>query len=147
MTTSEIILLITTVLGVVGTILASIIPQIMANKKQEIYLVKKEAILESLNFLDDYFSYEFSKQGDIPCKTNSQDLTFIGRACFNRLLTVCDNFELVDAFCKIFCPKAYDKSYADLNDYNEYRKLCRKELGLKKNVDIKEQIKYIAKIG
>lgn len=147
MTASEIILLITTILGIVGTILAAVIPQVMANKKQAIYVIKKDAILESLNFLDDYFSYEFSKQDGSPCKTDKNDLTFRGRACFNKLITASDNSELVDKFCQFFCPNLYGKEYASLEDYKNYRELCRKELGLKRELPYNDKIKYIGQIG
>ena len=151
----EICLSVLTAISIILTFIVSLCSMLRINKRKELYLIKKEAIFEALNFLDDFLSTKtFNtclKRENIITKIgkdNFQELTFRGRECFNKLVITCDDSELIDTFCKIILPQYYyeDKSIK-MNDYDNFRMLCRKELGLKQNTKCnRDDIIFIASI-
>ena len=151
----EIVLTVLTALSILLTFVISLISILHINKKKELYLIKKEAILETLKFLDDFLSiktfYNYPANRQAITRINAeniQDLTFTGRTCFNKLIITCKNADIIDTFCKIIFPQYYyrDKTIK-LSDYHNFRMLCRKELGLKNEPTYnKEDITFLAEI-
>ena len=134
----EIVFTIITILSLILSFACSLFSILYINKRKELYLIKKEAIFETLNFLDDFLSTtQFSDIKPVTSIKNEQDkenLTLRARVCFNKLIATCKNPEIIDAFCKIIFPQHYykGKDTIKLEDYHIFRMLCRQELGLKK---------------
>ena len=109
-------------------------------RKKYIYEVKQKAIIESLYFLDNYFStlnWDNGEKKPIRIEGISDEyLTFTARKCYNDLLVTCKNKNLPLKFIKFL------KTGMDINQENvlEYKNICRKELGFNK-IKIKEENK------
>ena len=136
-----------------GIISTPISAALIFNKRKEIYLVKKEAVLDCLSFLDDYLSVLYfyndkEKQTITKYVKDDDELTFRARDCFNKLILTCKNEEVIDVFCKLIFPQYYNfDNKAHLSDYHKFRMLCRKELGLKKEPKYnKKDIVFINKV-
>jgi hypothetical protein len=119
-------------------------------KKQLIYQAKRDAIIEALNFLDDWLSYltwhsdgsstEIPVEKDKIC--NTQNMTMRARKVLNLLCVYCDFEETVDLFSAILFHK--DEKKTDL--YIEFREACRKELRLSKISFNKDEV-FVAKVS
>ena len=110
-------------------------------KAQETYKIKLEAIFETLQFLDDYISW-LTVDGRCAVHKNitKTDSTIIGRECYNKLCTTCDNANLIELFNTIVF---HGKERNIFECYNQFRLEARKELGLKEII-FSEQDVFIA---
>ena len=76
MTPAQYVVLCTACLGLIGAVAAAILPHFFVNKNQEVYLLKKQAILDSLNFLDDRMELYLGRTDDsIVTKSSEENLT------------------------------------------------------------------------
>lgn len=113
-------------------------------KKESVYLIKKEAILDSLRIIDLYLSWLNYDSGVVPIREDiaSLDLTKKVRECYNNLCVSCDNNELIQLFLDIiFCK---DKDPMEL--YVNYRNKVRQELGLK-DITMDEKRVFVSKVS
>jgi len=134
MTEYEIIMTIIAFIGVVGAVLSSILSSVLFSKNKEIYLIKKEAILQSLEFLDDYLSTIkwTNVEQESSCKVK-EDLTFQARNCLNKLILTCKNQEIFETFMKILYPQCFNNINI-VQEYERFKYVCRQELGKKKKI-------------
>lgn len=134
------------------SILVPIIQLWVNNKnveKQQIYQAKREAIIQALEFLDDWLSYLTWQNGESPVETivkdqkcNVQNMTIRARKVLNLLCVYCNYEETINLFSRIlFHPE--EKS-ADL--YLKFRVSCRNELGLS-IINFNENEIFIAKVS
>lgn len=132
MTPAQYVVLCTACLGFLGAVAAAVLPHFLVNKNQEVYLLKKEAILESLTFLDDYMASFLEKNGTRVVQRNeAMELTLRARDCLNKLLIACKNKKIIETFCALIYPQGYGKSEPDLEDYLLFKILCRRALGIR----------------
>jgi len=135
------------------SILATIIITVCQNKanvklyeKNSNFDVKKEAILEAMNFIDTYISFLDFESGVVPVrdeKTTEQSLTIHGRTVYNKLCLTCDNKTIIDTYLNIILPKKSPSPVFDL--YNTFRNECRKELGFSE-IDLPKDEIYISRV-
>ena len=100
-------------------------------KKQETFKIKKDAIYETLEFLDDYISWmDLEENG---CKAEAirkeittTELTLTARKCYNKLCTTCDNESLIN----IFVDLVFGESKNKVALFRKFRNEARKELEL-----------------
>ena len=114
-------------------------------KKQLVYDVKKEAILESLTVIDVYLSWlNYDDNSHIPCResTTPLEITIKARHCFNNLCVTCERERLINLFAEIFFKKRSDV----LHYYVEYRNEAREELGINK-ISFNEEVIFLSKIS
>lgn len=123
---------------IIGVVSASISIKISNNttkkeikhfKEEETYKVKKDAIYETLQFLDNYLSWltiDGGKTKAVRNNVTTAELTLEARKCYNKLCTTCDNELLIEKFNKIVF--RHDENIFCL--LNEFRNIARKELGL-----------------
>lgn len=131
MTPAQCVVLCTACLGFLGAIVAALLPHILVNKNKEVYLLKKEAIFESLTLLDDYMALLLNKNDDkVVVRDKSADLTLQARDCLNKLLITCKDKKVIETFCAIIYPQGYGKAEPDLADYIAFKILCRRALGI-----------------
>ena len=93
-------------IAVFGVILSAIVSYAIATygySRQRIFDVKKDALLSSLVFLDDYLSWlDFSASGRkeliVPERRamSSLGMTVAARECYNKLCVTCDNEKLIN---------------------------------------------------
>ncbi|HCC34910.1 MAG TPA: hypothetical protein DEQ02_04480 [Ruminococcaceae bacterium] len=111
----------------------SIISATFFSKKARVHDIKKEAIFKSLALIDDFLAELLKYAGEegvvVSVDRTDKEYTKEARACFNELMLTCNNEALLNAFVKMFFSNLYGNNA--LQDYEEYRNLCRKELGLK----------------
>jgi len=150
---ATIISLIAICISAVSTILVPFI-QLWINHKNEkmqvIYEAKREALVEALNFIDDYFSYftwrndgtllEIETVKDPGCTVES--MTVRSRRTLNLLCAYCGKQETIDLFLAlVFRPT--DRP-AEL--FIKFREACREELGLSR-VEFNKNEVFIAKVS
>ena len=125
------------------------------NKKSVVFNIKRDVILKSLEFLNNYLSHVFKSEGAIASSKGFDDLTHQARACFSELHLVCKNEELLNTFMMLIFPEESDCDLTSLSQhttilYQTYHNLCREELGLKElSYDYlrKRDIFYIGRVG
>lgn len=127
-----------TLITVLGVVLSAVVSYAIATygySRQRIFDVKKDALLSSLTFLDDYLSWlDFSMPGSDALITpkrramTSLEITVAARECYNKLCVTCDDEKLMKVFLDIIF-NVSDKSICE--KYNEYRQCVRRELKLK----------------
>lgn len=125
-------------IAVFGVVLSAIVSYAIATygySRQRIFDVKKDALLRSLTFLDDYLSWlDFSVLGSDAVITPERramsplEITVAARECYNRLCVTCDDERLIQVFLDIIF-NVREKSVCE--KYNEYRQCVRHELKLK----------------
>lgn len=102
-------------------------------KSEHVYSIKKDALLESLDFCDKYLSWlrfanDNGESSPIPVRDEgitTQNLTLEGRAIYNKLCVTCENEETINCFNElIYGSTNWSKSY------QRYRNAVRKELGI-----------------
>ncbi len=132
MTPAQYVVLCAACLGMFGAVIAALLPQILVNKNREVYLLKKQAILESLTFLDDYMALSLQK-GDarIVQRAEGEDLTLRARDCLNKLLITCKNKKVIETFCALIYPQGYGREEPNIDDYISFKILCRRALGIR----------------
>lgn len=126
-------------IAVLGVVLSAIVSYAIATygySRQRIFDVKKDALLSSLVFLDDYLSWlDFSVPECNALITperrvvSSLEMTIAARECYNKLCVTCDNQKLIASFLDIVF--ASDGNLI-CEKYNRYRQYVRQELKLKK---------------
>ena len=106
---------------------------IKLQEKATIYSAKKEALYEVLSFMDNYVSWLTPSSGITPVreKTTILRMTSQARLCYNKLCLYCDNDKLLTLFWDIVCPDGNGQPYPVYSLYNDFRKECRNELGIK----------------
>ena len=62
---------------------------------------------------------------------NKIEITKKVRECHNKLTVTCENTEIIDKFIAII----ENKGINTFEEYNNYRNLCRKELGMEKQLE------------
>ena len=120
--------------------------ELTLKREHELYKIRKDVIFKSLDFLDDYTATAFKTKGKdvVVAYKSPEDFTKDGRDCYNGLLLVCNNDELLNAFLKLIFPNKFSDSKITLV---EYRTLCRKELELPEISFDEVKKKDIALIG
>ncbi|MCL2847998.1 MAG: hypothetical protein FWE13_04525 [Firmicutes bacterium] len=145
MSTTEIISVIFGTVGLLSTVIISILTIYHFNKKPMIYEIKKNAIQRSLRLLDDYMSNsDWIGKDEKPIQKKElsvEYLTIEARECYNELILACDNADLISAFNRIMFSRVFNS-----RQMQEYRLLCRKEIGLK-NICIDNEITFINRVG
>lgn len=99
-------------------------------KNKEVYRVKEQAIIKSLNYIDDYISWlNIVENHDKQQRKsiNNPEFTIAGREIFNELCVTCKNSRLILLFSEIILEAESDI----FSKFSCYRNLARKELGLK----------------
>lgn len=124
--------------------------------------IKRNAILDALNFIDTYFSWlDWSDDPSKDARTTSpypgqparemmtvEKTTTMARKCYNELSLSCDQ-EIVDKFLIIIFSddgQLREKGSCLAKEYNEFRNLARKELGLSA-INLSEEKVFIACVG
>lgn len=112
---------------------------------EHIYDIKKEVIQESLDVLDDYFSWETFSSGVIPIRKDmdEKELTLKVRKCYNQLVLTCESNVLPELFLKMVMDSNLDK----LELYNAYRNAARKEMGLEKVLELDEKSVFLSRVS
>ena len=64
-------------------------------------------------------------------QTTKIEITKKVRECHNKLTVTCENTEIIDKFIAII----ENKGINTFEEYNNYRNLCRKELGMEKQLE------------
>lgn len=127
--------------GISGAVLALVGNNFLVNKRSKnydlklekelaIYKYKTEAILEAIEFLENYIASSQIEKSPFKEMTVSE-LTINARACMDKLIVYCDNAELVETFDSIILKGETIKSNVFIERFKNFRILCRKELGLK----------------
>lgn len=99
-------------------------------KSKELLEIKKNAIFNSLSLIDIYISWmtiDDGKQVAERKDVTKNELTEMGRKCYNELCLTCNNEELINLFLGIMFG---DKSNIFVA-YSKYRNAARKELELR----------------
>ena len=118
------------VITIVGAIITYLF-SIGEFKRKEVYKIKEAVILQSLNYIDDYISWLTIDDGKNLSErkmVENPEFTIKGREIYNELCVTCKNRKLILSFSEIL----FDKNKNIFVEFIEYRKLARKELGLKK---------------
>lgn len=94
-------------------------------KKILVYGKKLDAFTEVLEFIDTYISWlTFDNKTPVRKEINKEELTLLGRKCYNNLCIYCENNETIDLFNKLL-----GGNNLDLSVYSKLRNSIRKELG------------------
>lgn len=106
-------------------------------KKETLYEIKRQAILDALDFCDDYLSYLDWNSSVTPVRKelDKNMLTLRSREIYNRLFVTCDQSDL----CRLFMQFNFG-STNKLAIYDRFRMCCREELGLDKIISDKENV-------
>ena len=101
--------------------------------KNQIFDMKKEALLSALTVMDDYLSwldYYDSNDNRFPNPMRRDitplELTMRARESYNKLCVTCDNSALLSSFLEII----FGERRNVCEEYNKFRAAARKELGL-----------------
>lgn len=115
------------------------------HQNENIYNIKKDTILESLDFLDDYLSWLSYETNIIPIRNdiNESKLTLKARKCYNKLVLTCETKELPEIFLKII----FDDTLNKMELYNRYRNLSRHEMGLEMDLELDKESVFISKVS
>ena len=116
-------------------------------KQGELYIIKKQAIFNSLDLIDTYISWLTLNNGEnnvVPERIDITplELTQMGRKCYNELCLTCDNSKLLELFLEI----VFNSESNIFVNYAEYRNLAREELGLNKIEFYKDRV-FISRIS
>ena len=127
----------------------------IAEDSRHVQDIKRNAILEALNFIDTYFSWlDWSDGPQTPSRQPAREtvtiekLTAMARKCYNELSLSC-NQEIVDKFLIIIFSTDEElrkKNSCSTKEYNEFRNLARKELDLTA-INFSEEKVFISCIG
>jgi hypothetical protein len=140
-------------ISAVSTILVPFI-QLLINhknaKKQVIYEAKREALIEALNFIDDFFSYltwrdnvalqEIETAKDPNCTV--ENMTVRSRKMLNLLCAYCDEQKTIDLYLALVLRPTDKPTELFIN----FREACREELGLS-TVEFNKNEVFIAKVS
>ena len=112
--------------------------------QQNIYDLKKQAILDSLSVIDLYLSWHTFNGTIVPVReeTSTTALTVKVRECFNNLCLTCNNNALILLYGQLFFD--HDANAVDL--YSKYRNEARKELGLEE-VKFNQDIIFLSNVS
>ncbi len=96
--------------------------------------IKRDAILETLYFIDTYFSWITWVDSPLAAREpmSTEKLTVWARKCYNELSLSCSQ-SIVDKFLTLVFSNDLDlrkENSCLTKEYNEFRNLARKELGL-----------------
>ena len=118
--------------------------QIENYHQQNIFDLKKQAILDSLSVIDLYLSWHIFNDTIVPVReeTSAAALTIKVRECFNNLCVTCNNNDLILLYGRLFFER--EDNVVDL--YSEYRNEARKELGLNK-INFNQDIIFLSKVS
>lgn len=118
--------------------------QIENYHQQNIYDLKKQAILDSLSVIDLYLSWHTFNGTIVPVReeTSTTALTVKVRECFNNLCLTCNNNALILLYGQLFFD--HDANAVDL--YSKYRNEARKELGLEE-VKFNQDIIFLSNVS
>lgn len=100
------------------------------SKKENIFQTKRVTVIKSLNFIDNYLSCLYFDSGIMAVRDpeiTTESLTLEARKIYNELSNTCEDENVPQLFSSIL----FDKNPNVLEDYNKYRNICRKEIGLK----------------
>lgn len=127
----------------------------IAEDSRHVQDIKRNAILEALNFIDTYFSWlDWSDGPQTPSRQPAREtmtierLTVMARKCYNELSLSC-NQEIVNKFLIIIFSKDEElrkRKSCPTKEYNEFRNLARKELGLTA-INFSEEKVFLAHVG
>lgn len=137
------------IVSIVATIVLACIQHqtsIKLYQKNSNFDAKKEAIQEALDFLDICISFREIDGNYQPLNIpmSDEELTALGRRAHNKLCVTCDSKEILEAFMAIVNP---DKvPYPIYEYYDNFRNLCRKELGFPE-IDLPKDKIYITVIS
>lgn len=119
-----------------GVVLSTLLSCYLANKiyvKNQIFDIKKEALLSALTVMDDYLSWlDYYDSNDNPISSPMRhditplELTMRARESYNKLCVTCDNSALLSSFLEII----FGERKNVCEEYNKFRAAARKELGL-----------------
>jgi len=113
--------------------------------------IKRNAILDALNFIDTYFSWlDWSNTPRQPARETMtiEKLTTMARKCYNELSLSC-NQKIVDKFLIIVFSKDEElrqNNSCPTKEYNEFRNLAREELDLTA-INLSEEKAFVACVG
>ena len=112
-------------------------------RKQNLYDLKREAILDALSLINDYYSWLTYEHMPIRKKEISpESLTFEARVCYERLCLSVENPSLLNSFLEVI----FTKSDQPLALINGFRNEARKELGLNK-IELDSDRIFISKLS
>jgi hypothetical protein len=137
----------------VATILVPFIQLLIEHvntNKQIIYQAKREALIEALNFVDDYFSYmDWTEDGNTKeidvvegRECNIENMTERSRNILNLLCVYSKDKKTIDLFLDLVLKQNGKKTELLVG----FREACRKELRLSKMEFDKENV-FIAKVS
>lgn len=112
---------------------------------EHMYDIKLVTIQESLNILDEYFSWLFNDEKRIPVRNNitKDELTVKVRQCYNKLVLTSESKDLPENFLFILLDTTGDK----MEQYNTYRNLARNEMGIYSDIELSREHVFISKIS
>lgn len=123
-------------IALVGVLASALISYWISRKvyvSNQIFDVKKEALLSALAVLDDYLSWlEFvgpdgSRSPDAMRRNiSSLELTVAARECYNKLCVTCDNRQILTSFLEII----FGDPKSVCEEYDKFRSAVRDELHL-----------------
>lgn len=124
------------IIAFVGVLMSALISYWTACQvyvKNQIFDIKKDALLSALAVLDDYLSWlDFSQsdgtQTPSPMRRDITplELTVRARESYNKMCVTCDNSTLLSSFLEII----FGEKGNVCEEYNKFRAAARKELGL-----------------
>lgn len=118
--------------------------QIENYHQQNIYDLKKQAILDSLSVIDLYLSWHTFNGTVVPVREEASTtaLTIKVRECFNNLCLTCNNNDLILLYGQLFFGNK--GNLVDL--YSKYRNEARKELGLDE-INFNQDIIFLSNVS
>lgn len=151
MTVGEKIGLVVSLTSIIVGAIVSIITICHFNNKGQIYEIKKNVILRSMRLIDDYASsaywVEEKNQPVVKGEVDSTYLTIEARECYNELILTVRNPKLISVFKQIIFPNLHNtEGKFNSVKIQEFRILCRKELGIRK-CDFDNEISFIFEVG
>lgn len=113
-------------------------------KKQNIYDIKKTAIIDALAFIDEYCSWLTIDNGIKPHRRiiKEDELTFVARKCYNELSLFVDDGEML----KVFLDIVINKDGNIFTKIIQFKKMARKELGMN-NIEFDMDRIFIAQVS
>ncbi len=113
-------------------------------RKSDVYMIKKEAILDALKFIDTYLSWQDYGNGVTSVRENTSVafLTLTARECYNKLCLTCNSEHILMCFNKIL----FDEQIKPMEAYSEFRNAARSELGLEE-VNFDPEKTFYSRIG
>lgn len=120
-------------------------------KENKIYELKFNAIQQSMKILDIYISWldfedidskKIDSKNIVREKITIEKLTTMARECHNQLSTTCNSVDLINKFMSIIL-----NSDNILLEYNEYKNLCREELGMDEGLPFDNEKIFFSKVS